>query len=236
MGGMDGVECRHFLFSEVPMDNRMVLITMTGPDAPGIIAAVTGHIAAAGARIRDIEQTVTHTLLSLSVLIDFPTGESGQKPLIKELLFLSKELGLDLDFQVLEEAEYRRRTDRNSHVVTVMGGEVDANALARVSRILADHAVNIERISKLTQGQLRCVELLITAPPELDVKGMNRRLLRAGASLGVDIAVQEESLYRRAKRLVVMDMDSTLIQVEVIDELARVAGSARRSPGSPSGR
>jgi phosphoserine phosphatase len=203
----------------------MVLITMTGQDAPGIIAAVTGHIAAAGARIRDIEQTVTHTLLSLSVLIDFPaTGESDRKPLIKDLLFLAKELGLDLDFQVLEEAEYRRKTAQNTYVVTVMGGEVSAAALARVSRILADHAVNIERISKLTQGQLRCVELLVTAPEALDVRGMTRKLLRAGASLGIDIAVQKESLYRRAKRLVVMDMDSTLVQIEVIDELARIAG------------
>jgi phosphoserine phosphatase len=202
----------------------MVLVTMTGKDAPGIIAAVTGEIAAAGARIRDIEQTVTHTLLSLSVLIDFPTGESDRKPLIKDLLFLAKELGLDLDFQVLDESEYRRKTAQHTYVVTIMGGEVSAAALARVSRILADHAVNIERISKLTQGQLRCVELLITAPEALDVKGMTRKLLRTGASLGIDIAVQKESLYRRAKRLVVMDMDSTLVQVEVIDELARIAG------------
>ena len=206
------------------MDNKMVLLSLTGPDRTGIIAAVTGHIAEAGARIRDIEQSVTHTLLSLSVLIDFPTGESDQKPLVKELLFLAKELGLDLDFQVLSEAEYRRKTTRNAYVVTILGGEVNALALARVSHILAENAVNIERISKLTQGQLRCVEFLITTTPELDVKAMTRKLLHAGASVGVDIAVQKESLYRRAKRLVVMDMDSTLIQIEVIDELARVAG------------
>ena len=206
------------------MDNRMVLITMTGQDRPGIVAAVTGHIAAAGARIRDIEQTVTHTLLSFSVLIDFPTGESERTPLIKDLLFLAKELGLDLDFQALDEAEYRRKTTRHVYVVTIMGVEVSAAALAQISRILADHEINIERISKLTQGQLRCVEFLITAPPELDVKAMTRKLLHAGAGLGVDVAVQKESLYRRAKRLVVMDMDSTLIQIEVIDELARLAG------------
>ena len=206
------------------MDKRMVLITMTGQDRPGIIAAVTAEVAAAGARIRDIEQTVTHTLLSLSLLIDFPPGESDRKPLIKDLLFLAKELGLDLDFQVLSEAEYRRKTTRHAYVVTIMGGEVSAQALARVSRILADHGVNIERIGKLTQGQLRCVEFLISTPPELEVKALTRKLLHAGASLGVDIAVQKESLYRRAKRLVVMDMDSTLIQIEVIDELARLAG------------
>ncbi len=206
------------------MDTRMVLVTMTGPDRTGIIAAVTGQIAEAGARIRDIEQTVTHTLLSLSMLIDFPTGESARQPLIKDLLFLAKELGLDLDFQVISENDYRRKTTRNSYVVTIMGGEVNAPALAHLSRLLAEHAANIERITKLTQGQLRCVELLITVPPELDVRTMTRTLLQAGAEHLVDIAVQKESLYRRAKRLVVMDMDSTLIQVEVIDELARLAG------------
>jgi phosphoserine phosphatase len=202
----------------------MVLITLTGPDKPGIIASVTGQIAEAGARIRDIEQTVTQNLLSLSVLIDFASGDADGKPLIKELLFLAKELGLDLDFQVIGEAEYRRKTTRHAYVVTIMGGEVNAKALARVSRILADHQVNIERITKLTQGQLRCVEFLITTPPDLDVKALTRKLLHAATSLGVDIAVQKESLYRRAKRLVVMDMDSTLIQIEVIDELARIAG------------
>ncbi|MGE4344103.1 MAG: phosphoserine phosphatase SerB [Geoalkalibacter sp.] len=207
------------------MSNQpMILVTMTGPDRPGIIAAMTGHIAAAGARIRDIEQTVTHTLLSLSVIIDFTTGDSDQKPLIKDLLFLAKEWGLNLDFQVIDEQDYRRRSNRNAYVLTIMGGEVNAAALARVSGILAEHQVNIERISKLTQGQLRCVEFLVTVPEAFDVKAMNRKLLHAGATLGVDVAVQKESLHRRAKRLVVMDMDSTLIQIEVIDELARIAG------------
>jgi len=206
------------------MDPRMILITMTGADRSGIIAAVTAQIAESGARIRDIEQTVTHTLLSLSLLIDFPTGESNQKPLIKELLFLAKELELHLDFQVLDEAEYRRKSLRNAHVVTILGGEVNANALSGISELLAAHQVNIERIAKLTQGQLRCVELLVTVSVDLDMKMLTRELLQAGSGLGVDIAVQKESLYRRAKRLVVMDMDATLIQIEVIDELARIAG------------
>lgn len=206
------------------MNQRLILLTMTGPDRPGIIAAVTGQIAEAGARIRDIEQTVTHTLLSLSIVIDFPTGESDNKPLIKELLYLAKETGLDLDFSVLDEADYRRKSSRDAHVVTMMGGEVNALAIAKVGKILAGHGVNIERVSKLNQGDLRCVELLVTAPPELDMRMINRQLLHAGANLGVDIAVQRENLYRRAKRLVVMDMDSTLIQIEVIDELARIAG------------
>jgi phosphoserine phosphatase len=90
--------------------------------------------------------------------------------------------------------------------------------------LLAGYRINIERINKLTRGQLRCVEFFINVPRDIDLKGMTRQLLTAGGGLGVDIAVQKENLYRRAKRLVVMDMDSTLIQIEVIDQLALLAG------------
>lgn len=207
------------------MEKRLILITMTGVDRPGVIAEVTGLIAETqGARIRDIEQTVTHTQLVLTILLDLSSGESSEKPLIKDLLFLAKELGLDLDFSVVSEDEYRRKTAANNYVVTIMGSQVDALSLAQVATILADSAANIERISKLTQGELRCVELLISTDSQLDVRTLKRQLLQVGGAQRVDVAVQKESLYRRAKRLVVMDMDSTLIQVEVIDELARLAG------------
>jgi phosphoserine phosphatase len=207
------------------MDNKMVLITLIGPDRPGILAAVTGCIAGGGARVRDIEQSVTHTLMLLSLLIDFPTGESDRKPLIKDLLFLAKELGLELDFEVVEAEDYQRlQSSRYGYVLTMLGDRVEADALHRVASMLADYRINIDRINKLTRGQLRCVEFFLNVPPDTDLKGMTRQLLTAGAGLGIDIAVQKESLYRRAKRLVVLDMDSTLIQIEVIDELARLAG------------
>ncbi|MEZ4483813.1 MAG: phosphoserine phosphatase SerB [Syntrophotaleaceae bacterium] len=207
------------------MDDKMVLITLIGADRPGILAAVTGFIAAAGARIRDIEQSVTHTLMLLSLLIDFPTGESDQKPLIKDLLFLAKELGLQLDFEVVEAQDYQNlQSARFGYVLTMLGDRVDAAAVHRVATLLSDYKVNIDRINKLTRGQLRCVEFFLNVPNATDLKGMTRQLLAEGSGLGIDIAVQKENLYRRAKRLVVLDMDSTLIQIEVIDELARLAG------------
>jgi phosphoserine phosphatase len=203
----------------------MVLITLIGPDRPGILAAVTGCIAEGGARIRDIEQSVTHTLMLLSLLIDFPTGESDQKPLIKDLLFLAKELGLQLDFEVVAEEDYQNlQSSRYGYVLTMLGDGVDAGAVNRVASLLTDYSINIDRINKLTRGQLRCVEFFLNVPNNTDLKGMTRQLLAEGAGLGIDIAVQKENLYRRAKRLVVLDMDSTLIQIEVIDELARLAG------------
>ncbi len=207
------------------MNNKMVLITLIGPDRPGILAAMTGCIAAAGARIRDIEQSVTHTLMLLSLLIDFPPGDTDQKPLLKDLLFLAKEQGLELDFEVIDAAEYEKmQSSRYGYVLTMLGDRVDAGVLNHVAAMLAGSRINIDRINKLTRGQLRCVEFFLNVPDDTDLKGMTRQLLTAGGGLGVDIAIQKENLYRRAKRLVVLDMDSTLIQIEVIDELARLAG------------
>jgi len=134
------------------------------------------------------------------------------------------EMKLHLDFSVVSEEDYRRKTAKNRYIVTIMGSQVDAESLADVSTILVDSHANIERISKLTQGELRCVELLIGTDAQLDIRALKRQLLQLGGSQHVDVAVQKESLYRRAKRMVVMDMDSTLIQIEVIDELARLAG------------
>jgi phosphoserine phosphatase len=206
------------------MEDKLVLVTMTGPDRAGIIAAVAGCIAEAGARIRDIEQSVAHTTASLSVLIELPDGMRDQKPLLKELLFRAKELGLDLDFEAVDPASYRLRRPGCMYVLTMLGAEVNAEVLTRIGATLAEAEVNIQRINKLTRGRLRCVEFVIHVPEELDIKELTRQLLNAGAGLGIDIALQKENLYRRAKRLVVLDMDSTLIQVEVIDELARLAG------------
>jgi phosphoserine phosphatase len=206
------------------MEDKMVLVTMTGPDRAGIIAAVAGCIAEAGARIRDIEQSVAHTMVSLSVLIDLPDGMHDQKPLLKELLFRAKELGLDLDFEPVDPESYRLHQTGCMYVLTMLGSEVNAEVLTRIGSTLAASQVNIQRINKLTRGQLRCVEFVINVPDGLDVKDLTRQLLNAGVGLGIDIALQKENLHRRAKRLVVLDMDSTLIQVEVIDELARLAG------------
>lgn len=206
------------------MEDTMVLVTMTGPDRAGIIAAVAGCIAEAGARIRDIEQSVAHTMVSLSVLIELPDGMRDQKPLLKELLFRAKELGLDLDFEPVDPASYRLQPVGCMYVLTMLGAEVNAEVLTRIGATLAAAQVNIQRINKLTRGRLRCVEFVISVPEHLDIAELTRQLLNAGAGLGIDIALQKENLYRRAKRLVVLDMDSTLIQVEVIDELARLAG------------
>ncbi|MCD6525976.1 MAG: phosphoserine phosphatase SerB [Desulfuromonas sp.] len=211
------------------MDKRLILITMTGHDQPGVFAAMTELVAqTAGAEIRDIEMTVTHRQMVLTLLLDLASGLVCEKPLLKDLLFAAKERGLDLDFTVLDREQVGEHKYGPLYVVTILGARINAAALAQVSRILVEQQANIERISRLTQGGLRCVELLIRTREILNIRELKRLLLQVGSGLDVDVAVQKESLYRRAKRLVVMDMDSTLIQIEVIDELARLAGVGKQ--------
>lgn len=207
------------------MTGGLILITMTGPDRPGVLATMSEQIAATrGAQIRDIEMTVTQRQMVLTLLLDLSAESASHKPLVKDLLFSAKELGLHLDFTVVD-AVQTPSSRGPLYVVTLLAAEISAAGLAAVAQVLVQNQANIERISRLTQGGLRCVELLVSAGDHLNLRQLKRELLQVGSGLQLDVAVQRESLYRRAKRLVVMDMDSTLIQIEVIDELARLAGA-----------
>lgn len=207
------------------MTGGLILITMTGPDRPGVLATMSEQIAATGgAQIRDIEMTVTQRQMVLTLLLDLSAESASHKPLVKDLLFSAKELGLHFDFTVVD-AVQTPSSRGPLYVVTLLAAEISAAGLAAVAQVLVQNQANIERISRLTQGGLRCVELLVSAGDHLNLRQLKRELLQVGSGLQLDVAVQRESLYRRAKRLVVMDMDSTLIQIEVIDELARLAGA-----------
>ena len=147
------------------MDNKMVLITLIGPDRPGILAAVTGAIAEGGARIRDIEQSVTHTLMLLSLLIDFPDSGSDQKPLIKDLLFLAKELGLELDFEVVEEKDYLKRL----HSLDLSNSGMIDEFLPRLSHF--PHLVTLDLRNTMVGSGVRQVVTDLTALDEIELKG-----------------------------------------------------------------
>lgn len=205
-------------------DESIVLITVSGKDAPGIVSAMTKIIAQAQIRILDIEQVVIHNTIILSILMDFSEGKGDQQPVLKELLFEAKRLDLNLDFNVLSDADFSLRNIRFTYAITCVGENISAEVLAKISSTLAASKVNIERIGKLSQGKLNCVEIIAYASREVDMSKLRRELLRISADYPVDIALQKENMFRKAKRLVVMDLDSTLIQVEIIDELAHIAG------------
>jgi phosphoserine phosphatase len=203
---------------------KRVLVTVAGPDAPGITATLTGLIARGGAQLRDIEQVVVQGQLTLCFVIGVADAPGGGAPVLKDLLFAAKELGLDLDFEGLDEPAPERAA-RTLYAVTVIGDEVDAAAVFAVASALARHGANIEHIKRLSDETLSSLEIVVSLEGgETRAVPLQEELVALATERGVDLAFQQETLARRSKRLVVMDMDSTLIRIEVIDELARAYG------------
>ena len=194
--------------------NQLVL-TFAGPDAPGITARLMRILATQGARLEDIEQVVVQGWLTLG----FSVPDSSET-LVKELLFAARELGLSM--------EYRKASSSAApslrYALTVIARSLGPVELQSVSEVLAKHGANIERIHRLSEGGLACVEFAISLADASSETALKHALLAAAGQGAFDCALQAESLLRRSKRLVVMDMDSTLIRIEVIDELARAHG------------
>jgi phosphoserine phosphatase len=200
------------------MATRSILLTVTGPDRPGITSTLTGILDEANAKLIDIDQVVVRGQLTLCLVIEPHTERS----VLKELLFAAKELGVSLDFKPIIEETARSVGER--YVVSLIGRSLEAAHVCDVASVLAAERANIERITRLSEGSLSSVEVLLELPTGADPEGVRRQLLAISNRRGFDIALQREGLYRWAKRLVVMDMDSTLIRIEVIDELARAHG------------
>jgi phosphoserine phosphatase len=210
-----------------PSPEQQVLVTVTGPDHPGITAALASVVAERGAALLDIEQVVVHGQLILALLLGL-SGEENE-PVLKDLLFEAKALGLSLEFKVLAVKTPADETEPRRYAITAVSDRIEASAVHVVSRGLAEFNLNMETIKQLSDGRLGCFEVIAsdsgTGDRSLELR---RRLLEEASHLEIDLAVESENLLRRSKRLVVMDMDSTLIRIEVIDELARLHGVVDR--------
>ena len=214
---------------------EVILITVSGQDRPGLTAALTGVLAQYDVTVLDIGQSVIHNHLSLGLLIESPEAEGC--PVFKDLLFKAHELQLQVRFTPISETDYEQwvtAQGRSRHIVTLLGRHITARHLARVTEVVSQHGFNIEEISRLSgrislktpladQHRGASVQLSLSGEVQ-DIPAMHAEFLRISQELDVDVAVQEDNLYRRSRRLVCFDMDSTLIQTEVIDELAQVAG------------
>jgi phosphoserine phosphatase len=204
-----------------------VLITVSGIDKPGITSAITGILAQSQVRVLDIAQAVIHNLLSLSILFEMENGDQTEETVIKDLLFKANELKLKLKFRLFESDSPQAPSVSAKpfhYAITLISGQISASALHEVTKTLAKYETNIDVIKRLSDLEFSCVEMLVSSAEKLPQRALKKHLLEIARSHGVDIALQAEGLYRRAKRLVVLDMDSTLIQNEVIDELARRKG------------
>ncbi|MCI0673505.1 MAG: phosphoserine phosphatase SerB [Myxococcaceae bacterium] len=197
-----------------------LLVTVTGRDQPGITARLTGVLAEHGVELVDIEQVVVQGRLTLSLQIRL-TPTPG---VLEALALTARELGVTLDFAPVEDPASALRTTARRYVVTAIGRRLGAAELHALTSILNDHGAHLEHIEELSEGGLGTVELRVFLPEAADADALKRALLELGMRSAFDVALQPESLYRRSKRLVVMDMDSTLIRIEVIDELARAHG------------
>ena len=201
-----------------------VLITVTGPDRTGVTSTLTGILSQQGATLHDIEQVVVQGQLTLCLLVDVPET----RDVLKELLFAAKQLGMELDFKPVAQGDADARAatpnDGRRYVITAIGPTLGAPHLHAIASALAAEGANIEKIGRLSENTLASVEIHALLPPGRDSDALKRTLLSVATSAGFDVSLQRESLYRRSKRLVVLDMDSTLIRIEVIDELARAAG------------
>ena len=213
--------------------DEIILININGTDRPGVTAALTEILAKNNAVILDIGQADIHNNLSLGILFQSSEGNSGD--ILKELLFKSYELDVNIRFNPISEEAYNQWVSmqgKNRYIITILGRKLTARQIAGVTRIVADQDMNIDDIKRLT-GRIPLDENARTpkASVEFSVRGtprdkeqMKADFMKLSAEQEMDISFQEESMFRRMRRLICFDMDSTLIETEVIDELAIRAG------------
>ncbi|AWY42471.1 phosphoserine phosphatase SerB [Pseudomonas putida] len=213
---------------------EIVLINITGSDRPGLTAAITGVLAQGGVNILDIGQAVIHDTLSFGILVEIPDTEQGRS-VLKDILFKGYELDQQVRFTPVSEQDYQQwvgNQGKKRHIVTLLTRKVTAGQLQAVSSITAKYGLNIDHIDRLS-GRMPldtpadkgkgCIEFSVRGEAA-DPQALRAEFLSVAQELNVDIAFQEDSLFRRNRRLAVFDMDSTLIEAEVIDELAKAAG------------
>lgn len=212
---------------------EIITVRISGSDRPGVTTALTAILGHYGARILDIGQANIHHSLSLAIIFEAETSKSGY--ILKDLLFKADELGVNVGFSPLPKENYSTWVNlqgKNRYTVTMLGRELNATQISLVTSILLENKLNIEKITRLTSripltasnrlGR-SCIELSVRGTLD-NFKELQSEFLALSGTHQIDVAFQEENMYRRMRRLICFDMDSTLIQTEVIDELADRAG------------
>lgn len=215
-------------------DTELILINVTGVDRPGVTSALTGILGRHNAQILDIGQSTIHHYLSLGILIRTDSATSGN--ILKDLLFKTAQLNLNIRFTPTDIDDYEQWVSMQGKarwIITMLGRRVTADHIARLTAEVAAEGLNIENIKRLTgrislkdtdKNQSKtCIEMAVRGNPA-DRSQLSRKFLDLASSNDVDISFQEDNVFRRTRRLICFDMDSTLIETEVIDELAMRAG------------
>ncbi len=214
-------------------NEEQILIRITGQDRPGLTAAAMEILARYNARILDIGQADIHSTLSLGILIRIDELHSGQ--VMKELLFKAEELNVNIGFSPISDDEYEswvNHQGKNRYILTVIGRTLSAKQIAAATKIIADQGLNIDFIRRMTgrvsikhpeRNVRSCIEFSLRGNPK-NRSLMQSKLMHLASEQEIDFSFQRDDMYRRMRRLICFDMDSTLIQTECIDELAMRAG------------
>ena len=212
---------------------EQILVGIAGQDRPGVTASVTEILARYEAQILDIGQADIHSTLSLGILFRIKERLSGQ--VMKELLFKATELNINIDFKPVTDEEYEEwvnQQGKNRYILTVIGRDLSAKQVAVASRAIRDQGLNIDSIIRLTgrrsllhpeRNVRACIEFSMRGTPH-SLAEMQSQLMQMSGELAFDFSIQRDNMFRRMRRLICFDMDSTLIQTECIDELAMRAG------------
>lgn len=213
---------------------ELILITIFGPDKPSVTTIISEILSASKANILDIGQAVIHDNLSLGMLVEIPDIEDSSQ-VVKNVLYRAHEMNLQVRFNPIDEESYKSWVSlqgKPRHIITLLARQISAVQISRLTKIISDHELNIDNISRLS-GRVSlddsesksnaCVEFSARGKVS-DISELRARFAELASELDVDIAFQEDNMFRRTRRLVCFDMDSTLIETEVIDELAKAAG------------
>ena len=202
-------------------ESDFVVVTVSGRDRPGITAAFARILVDHGVEVVDVDQASLHDFLGLSFLLDLSGASATKDSVLKDLLFEANRMGMQLNIQLLSEKEIPRKQFKNLFMLTFFGG---TRVLAEISGILGEDGANIEKISNLSTNTAHCIELTIDVRKVKSLGQLRERLVSRSHELDIDLAFQKMEAYRKSKRIVFFDMDRTLIDMEVIDEMARAAG------------
>lgn len=212
---------------------ELILIRITGEDRPGLTASIMEILARYDVDIQDIGQADIHSTLSLGILIRVDENNSGR--VMKDLLFKASEMSVNIRFYPITMEEYENwvnRQGKNRYILTALGRKLKATQIEAISRLIADQELNIDSIVRLSgrasiQNPMKrtraCIQFSVRGTPK-DKEVLHAELMRMSREMEIDCSFQTDNMYRRMRRLICFDMDSTLIQTEVIDELARKHG------------
>ncbi|MEL0650266.1 phosphoserine phosphatase SerB [Algibacter sp. TI.3.09] len=216
------------------MAKEIVLLNISGQDKPGLTSSLTGVLAEYGAKVLDIGQANIHDTLSLGILFEIKSKKKSAA-VLKDLLFKAYELGISAKFTPISLDKYEdwvTLQGKDRYIVTLLGEKLAAKQISEVTKVISEKNLNIDSIKRLTgrlslkkQSEYPRASIQLSIRGQIDNKAeITAKFMQISNDLDVDIAFQEDNIYRRNRRLVCFDMDSTLIQAEVIDKLAELAG------------